>query len=361
MTSRAPVLFAMLALSACESANYRGRDRDNDTDIESDTDIENDTDIESDTHTPSDTDSGPIPAGHPCPELAYPPSTPSLWAGVDRAPVALRIPLPPGATAPITQGNDGAFTHVGRERYAWDFGVPIDTPVHAAAGGVVVWVEDTHTEWGPGDEHLNDANYIVIDHGGALFSSYVHLGAGTAEVRPGDVVAPGERIAHTGLSGQMTGPHLHFHVENAWSESLPAAFATEHDGCTLVPQEGQLVTAQPFPLVDLDRVSEMPADAFAEDGVVDLHGLPARLFEREEHLTIDGRTTLANATEVYLLVLPAQGGRALLARRFNVANAHFTGRFDLDEIAAGQYGIALVAGRGGGVSVPRSVRAALVR
>ena len=300
-----------------------------------------------------------IPEGHPCPELAAAPETSRLWDEGEIAPLALRLPTPDGMEVRVTQGNDGLHSHFGDERFAWDFGVELGTPVHAAASGVVVWMEDTSTSFGTGPEFRGEANFAVIDHGGGLFTSYVHLEAGSARALPGDVGDAGDVLAPTGLSGQMTGPHLHFQVENVWSESVPARFADEA-GCAFLPKQDERVTAIGVPLAASAATSLMPADAFAEDGVTALEGLPARLFERAARPAIHGRATLQGATEVWFLVLPPAGGTAIFAQRFAVVAGEIAGVLDLSAVEAGQYGVAMVAGTGGRVSVPRSVRAALI-
>lgn len=300
-----------------------------------------------------------VPADHPCPDIAFTPSGAAAWDDEVVAPLALRLPTPVGEPVRVTQGNGGTFSHFGDERFAWDFGVPLDTPVFAAAAGVVVWMEDTRTSFGVGPEFRWEANFVVLDHGGGLFTSYVHLAAGSALVAPGDAVAAGEVLAKTGLSGQMTGPHLHFQVENVWSASVPARFATPL-GCVHLPQQDETVVAWEVPLVPSEVLSPMPDDTFAEGQVVDVVGLPGRLFELSETPFVSGRTTLPGATEVWFLVLPERGGSALFAQGFPVVAGAFEGPLDLAEVVPGQYGVALVAGSGDAVSVPRSVRTALV-
>jgi hypothetical protein len=298
--------------------------------------------------------------GHPCPEWARAPEESRLWGPGDTAPIALRLPTPDGVAVSVSQGNDGDFSHVGDQRFAWDFAMPFGSPVHAAATGVAVWVEDGRVGAGPGPEWRELANFIVLDHGGGLFTSYVHLAFGSARVLPGDVVQAGEILAETGESGQLTGPHLHFQVENVWSESIPAAFATP-SSCSWVPVQGERVVAQALALADEVAPSALPPTTFAEDGVVDVVGLPARLFSRESPYPLRGRAPARSATEVYFLVLPAEGGTALFAQRFVVAqNRWFEGALDLSTVAPGQYGVALVAGSGQAVRVPRSVRAAII-
>lgn len=298
--------------------------------------------------------------GHPCPEWARTPLESRLWGPGEIAPIALRLPTPDGVEVSVSQGNDGDFSHVGDQRFAWDFAMPYGSPVHAAATGIAVWVEDSRIGAGPGPEWRELANFVVLDHGGGLFTSYVHLAVGSARVMPGDVVQVGEILAETGESGQLTGPHLHFQVENVWSESIPAAFATP-SSCSWVPVLGELVVARGLALTDEARTSTLPSSTFAEDGVVDVVGLPARIFGRETPYPISGRAPARSATEVYFLVIPAEGGTAVFAQRFVVApNRWFEGVLDLSAVAPGQYGIALVAGSGQAVRVPRSVRAAII-
>jgi murein DD-endopeptidase MepM/ murein hydrolase activator NlpD len=51
-------------------------------------------------------------------------------------------------------------------------------------------------------------NTVIIDHGFGLFSLYSHLSK--TLVDPGDMVAKGDIIGHTGISGWAGGDHLHF-------------------------------------------------------------------------------------------------------------------------------------------------------
>lgn len=364
--------------SACEAAD-RVRDVSDSLETREDTadtgevadDLHGDTDEDdtneapdiADTRTSETDDSADTkledPDAHPCPEWERAPET-RLWHQDEVAPLALRLPLPDGVEAVVSQGNDGEFSHFGDQRFAWDFAVPYGTTVHAAASGVVVWVEDTQVGAGPGIEWRELANFIVLDHGGGLFSSYVHLAVGSALVAPGDVALVGQVLAETGESGQLTGPHLHFQVENVWSESVPAVFARGLS-CDWVPSEGERVVGRAVRLSTEVSVSELPAASFEEDGVVDAAGLPARLLSRSEAYSVSGRAPARAATEVYFLALPPTGGTAVFAHRFPVAaNRTFGGKLELTELPEGQYGWALVAGTGQAVRVPRSVRAAVV-
>src|SRR5262250_1570468 len=57
-------------------------------------------------------------------------------------PEAYRLPWSCGERYPVNQGNHGDICgvrgdHVGVQEYAWDFGLPLRTPVRAVRAGVV--------------------------------------------------------------------------------------------------------------------------------------------------------------------------------------------------------------------------------
>ncbi len=81
-----------------------------------------------------------------------------------------------------------------------DVAAPVGTPVLAAqAGRVATAKHDT----------LN-GNYLILDHGNGVKTSYCHLDA--LEVEQGADVVRGARMARSGNTGRSTGPHLHFVV-----------------------------------------------------------------------------------------------------------------------------------------------------
>lgn len=81
-----------------------------------------------------------------------------------------------------------------------DFPALIGTPIHVAAGGVVV-VQEFHPEYG---------NMVEVDHGNDLITRYAH--SSRVYVKKGDLVKRGQRIADVGSTGRSTGSHLHFEV-----------------------------------------------------------------------------------------------------------------------------------------------------
>lgn len=93
-----------------------------------------------------------------------------------------------------------------------DFAAPVGTPIHAAAGGVVVLAEH-HPVYG---------NVVEIDHGAGLLTRYAH--ASRLFVAAGALVKRGQKIAEVGTTGRSTGPHLHFEVHKQGVAQNPAKF-----------------------------------------------------------------------------------------------------------------------------------------
>lgn len=94
-----------------------------------------------------------------------------------------------------------------------DIGVPIGTPVYAAAAGEVYRSRYNLTGNYDGGISNGYGNYVMIDHGD-YYTLYGHLQYKKV-VSVGQHVSKGQLIAYTASTGYSTGPHLHFEVRIA--------------------------------------------------------------------------------------------------------------------------------------------------
>lgn len=86
--------------------------------------------------------------------------------------------------------------------------------VTAAADGEVVLTHDGEFDRCT-SAACGTANYIVIRHADGKDTWYWHLKEFSLLVGVGDQVVCGQKIGEAGSSGNSTGPHLHFQVQNA--------------------------------------------------------------------------------------------------------------------------------------------------
>lgn len=134
--------------------------------------------------------------------------------GIDGAPLRgfFTNPLPGGAL--VSQGLHGWD--------AVDLATSPGTSIHAAASGTVILSRMGGWNGGYG-------NYVILDNGEGVETLYAHMTQTAATV--GQTVSAGDVIGYVGMTGDATGPHLHFEVRGAQN---PFAFCTEEmnsDSC----------------------------------------------------------------------------------------------------------------------------------
>ncbi len=92
----------------------------------------------------------------------------------------------------------------GRGHNGIDFGIPIGTPIKAAAEGVVLGTGDTDLTC-PGASY---GRWVLVKHNNGLTTLYAHLSL--IKAGEGQRVGRGELLGYSGNTGYSTGPHLHF-------------------------------------------------------------------------------------------------------------------------------------------------------
>ncbi len=97
------------------------------------------------------------------------------------------------------------------------------------------------------DENTIAGNYIMIDHLNGEYSMMAHFKKGTIIVSVGDTVIKGQEVGKAGNSGNSTGPHLHYHIQNTPEYldgiGLPAQFLNYYADDVLI-ERGEPVKRQ---------------------------------------------------------------------------------------------------------------------
>ncbi len=81
-----------------------------------------------------------------------------------------------------------------------DVAVGVGAPLHAPAAGTVLAIADLYFT----------GKTVVIDHGRGVLTLYAHLSR--VDVAEGQALRRGEAFGASGVSGRITGPHLHWVV-----------------------------------------------------------------------------------------------------------------------------------------------------
>jgi murein DD-endopeptidase MepM/ murein hydrolase activator NlpD len=121
------------------------------------------------------------------------------WSDVDLPP--LRFALPANGRLTSAFGLQRYFNGEARQPHSGiDIAAAAGTPVTAPAAGAVVET---------GDFFFN-GNTVLLDHGQGLITMYNHLNRIAVQV--GMRVERGQLLGEVGMTGRVTGPHLHWTV-----------------------------------------------------------------------------------------------------------------------------------------------------
>ncbi|MDX8376891.1 MAG: M23 family metallopeptidase [Mariprofundales bacterium] len=94
-----------------------------------------------------------------------------------------------------------------------DISTPLGTPIYAAASGIVVYADNKVSGYG---------NMVILRHSSTFFTTYAHNSRNN--VKKGDSVVQGKKIADSGESGRTTGPHIHFEIRRGVTPLNPLAY-----------------------------------------------------------------------------------------------------------------------------------------
>lgn len=157
------------------------------------------------------------------------------------------LPYPEGHAYRMSQGNCAKLVgaHGGKRRFAYDFDMPLGSPVIASRDGLV---EVVIRQWPDVAGGRGQDNMVRINQGDGTFADYVHLMQDGALVEVGDIASQGDTIAFSGNSGYSAGPHLHFHVER-YGTCTPIDPSTGAGGCQSVPVNFRNTDPNPTGLV----------------------------------------------------------------------------------------------------------------
>jgi murein DD-endopeptidase MepM/ murein hydrolase activator NlpD len=103
-------------------------------------------------------------------------------------------------TSQFSRNRKHPLLHVSRPHEGIDVSAPMGAEIIAPASGTVTKVTK---ESGYG-------NVLEIDHGNGIVTLYAHCSK--IDVRQGQRVTRGQRVAAVGSTGLSTGPHLHYEI-----------------------------------------------------------------------------------------------------------------------------------------------------
>ena len=134
-------------------------------------------------------------------------------AWTDEALPSLRFLLPVHGPVSSVFGLRRFFNNEPRQPHSGiDIAAPVGAPVVAPLAGTVIQT----------GEYFFNGKTVFLDHGQGLISMFNHLSR--MAVERGARVSQGQKIGEVGMSGRVTGPHLHWTVSLNNSRVDPVLF-----------------------------------------------------------------------------------------------------------------------------------------
>jgi murein DD-endopeptidase MepM/ murein hydrolase activator NlpD len=120
------------------------------------------------------------------------------------------LPFEAGNTFKLSQSYCPSNPNWGHYNwFAYDFDMPIGTPLIASRAGVVIAMRQNQRD---GTRVCGEENYVFILHDDGTVANYVHLTLNGVVVAVDQRVEQGDLIGYSGDSGCSAGPHLHLAV-----------------------------------------------------------------------------------------------------------------------------------------------------
>jgi len=143
---------------------------------------------------------------------------------------------------PVTAGLVSGFRTATRPGHdGVDLGAARNTPIHAASAGTVIRVTcNTPSNNCDVDGGIGVGGcgwYVEVQHAGSIVTRYCHM-VRRPSVVVGQVVPRGAVLGYVGMSGNASGPHLHFEVHTF---AAPVTHANAVDPVAFLRGKGVLI------------------------------------------------------------------------------------------------------------------------
>lgn len=136
------------------------------------------------------------------------------WSEQDQVPLQFSVPVEGRLSSPF--GLKRFFNKQPRKPHSGlDIAAAAGTPILAPANGTVIKTGD----------YFFNGNTVFLDHGQGLVTMYCHMQKVT--VKPGQLIKRGQPIGTVGMTGRVTGPHLHWGVSLNNTRVEPLLFLPE--------------------------------------------------------------------------------------------------------------------------------------